>query len=83
MIFWVLLLNSLVLGGLISTSATYVDLLGSEPYCFPIRRIALIRITATAGALLAWPASGVITARIALRPHVIEEYAMSSTTSLH
>jgi len=67
MIFWVLLLNSLVLGGLISISTTYVDLLRSEPYYFPIRRIALIRISATAGALLAWPASGVITARIALR----------------
>jgi hypothetical protein len=67
MISWVLLLNSLVLGGLVSISTTYVDLLRGEPYYFPIRRIALIGISATAGALLAWPASGVIAARIALR----------------
>jgi hypothetical protein len=67
MIFWVLLLNALSFGGVVSISTTYANLLHGAPYFFSFRAIAFIKLSAATGALLAWPASGFVTAQISRR----------------
>jgi hypothetical protein len=67
MILWVLILNSLVFGGIVLVSSTYVSLLSRPPYYFSMNVVTYGSITAAIGALLAWPASGILTARICLR----------------
>lgn len=67
LIFWVALLNAAVFASMISIGMTYVTLLSAEPYSFPIQVIALINLSAAVGALLAWPVSGIMIARITRR----------------
>ncbi|KAF7866865.1 hypothetical protein EAF04_005706 [Stromatinia cepivora] len=66
-ILWVMLLNSLVFGGVISIGMTYTGVLADEPYNIPIRRAALVNLSGAAGAFLAWPASGLLTSKIIYR----------------
>ena len=66
-ILWVVLLNSLVLGGMLSIGMTYAMVLTHDPYNMPVRRAALVNLSGAAGAFLAWPASGLLTSKIIYR----------------
>jgi Major Facilitator Superfamily len=67
MIFWVLILNTLVFEGVVLVGSTYVSLLSAPPYNLSMNVVVYGSIAAAIGSLLAWPASGVLTARICLR----------------
>lgn len=62
LIFWIAILNAIVIGGLVSISATYVEILNGDPYNLSIRLISLTKLSSAVGAFLAWPASGLLTA---------------------
>jgi MFS family permease len=64
LIFWVALLNAVVFGSMMSIGMTYTTLLSAPPYNLPMNVIALVNLAAAVGALLAWPASGLLIARI-------------------
>ncbi|EKD20957.1 uncharacterized protein L3040_004576 [Drepanopeziza brunnea f. sp. 'multigermtubi'] len=61
LILWVLVLNAFVFGGMVVTCTEYVVLLTSPPYDFTLKQIALAKFSPMMGALLAYPASGVLT----------------------
>jgi hypothetical protein len=67
LIFWIALLNAVVLGGVMSISETFVTLLSSEPYALPSQVIGLVHISAALGSVLAWPASGIMVTSISRR----------------
>jgi hypothetical protein len=67
MIFWILFLNAVVYAGVISITTTYVNILSAPPHNFSMKVTPYGSIAAAIGSLLAWPASGVMTARICLR----------------
>ncbi|KAF2189375.1 hypothetical protein K469DRAFT_748034 [Zopfia rhizophila CBS 207.26] len=64
LIFWVALLEAAIFGGLRSLGSTYASVLSASPYFLPQHVVALINLTAAVGALLAWPASGLMIARL-------------------
>jgi hypothetical protein len=64
LIFWVSILNAIVFGGMLSIGMTYATLLAAPPYSLPVDAIALVNMSAAIGALFAWPASGIMIARI-------------------
>jgi hypothetical protein len=63
-LFWIILLNALVFGGLISMTETSVELPNRPPYKLSLRYLILTRAAAAIGALIAWPRSGIMIARI-------------------
>ena len=67
LILWVALLNAVVFGAMMSIGMTYTRLLFSPPYSLPMNVIALVNLAAAAGALLAWPASGLLISKISKR----------------
>lgn len=67
LILWVALLNAVVFGGMMSIGVTYARTLSAPPYSLPLNIIALVNVAAAAGALLAWPASGLLISRISRR----------------
>lgn len=64
LVFWVILLNTLVLGGLVSVDSSCVALLSAPPYNLKTQKIGFIKFSAAAGSLLAYPAAGIFTSRI-------------------
>lgn len=67
LILWVALLNAVVFGSMMSIGMTYPIVLSAPPYSLPMKIIALVNLAAAAGALLAWPASGLLITRISRR----------------
>ncbi|CZS89263.1 uncharacterized protein RCO7_04756 [Rhynchosporium graminicola] len=67
LILWVLILNLYVFGGMVVTSTTYISLLMSPPYNFTFTQIGLVRASPFLGALLAYPASGILTEYLAMK----------------
>jgi MFS family permease len=67
LILWVALLNAVVFGGMMSIGITYATVLSAAPYNLPMNIIALVNLAAAVGALLAWPASGLLINRISRR----------------
>jgi hypothetical protein len=67
LIFWVSILNAVAFGGMLSIGITYPTLLAAPPYSLPVDAIALVNMGAAVGALLAWPASGIMITRITRR----------------
>lgn len=61
LILWVLILNAFVFGGMVITCATYVELLMAPPYNFTFQEIGLAKFSPFLGALMAFPASGILT----------------------
>ncbi|KAG4440385.1 hypothetical protein IFR05_004125 [Cadophora sp. M221] len=61
LILWVLVLNAFVFGGMVVTCTTYVSLLMAPPYNFTFKEISLVKLSPFIGALLAFPASGILT----------------------
>lgn len=61
LIFWALILNALVIGSLVITEVTYVQVLLATPYNFSKFQVALVKFSAAIGALFAYPASGPLT----------------------
>ncbi len=64
---WVTLLSALIFGSQVAISTTYVTLLSDAPYSLSSRGINLIQVSCATGALLAWPASGIMTQHISRR----------------
>jgi MFS family permease len=67
LIFWVSILNAVAFGGMLSIAMTYATVLAAPPYFLPVDAIALVNTSAAVGSLLAWPASGIMIARISRR----------------
>lgn len=67
LIFWVTIVNAVAFGGMLSIGMTYATLLAAPPYSLPVDAIALVNMSAAVGALLAWPASGIMISRISRR----------------
>ena len=63
-IFWVIVLNAFMMGALVSISRSSSNLLQDAPYLLSAKDQCLLRFAATIGSLLAWPASGILIARI-------------------
>lgn len=61
LIFWVLILNTLVFGGMVITVQTLVEILMDPPYNFSLEAVGLAKLSNAIGALLAFPASGILT----------------------
>lgn len=61
LVVWVMLLNTFVFGGMVITCQTYVMVLISPPYNFTFNQIGLAKLSPGIGALLAYPASGILT----------------------
>ena len=64
MIFWVALLNAIVFGSMMTIGETYALTLSSAPYNLSNNIIGLVNLTAAFGALMSWPAAGLMIARI-------------------
>jgi hypothetical protein len=64
LILWVLVLNALIFGGMIVTCASYVQLLSTPPYNFSFQAIGLAKFATGIGAILAFPASGLLTSQV-------------------
>lgn len=71
LIFWVMVLTAINFGAMMSIGITFPTVLKQEPYNLPPFAISLVNMAAAGGALLAWPASGLmathITSRLARR----------------
>jgi MFS family permease len=67
LIFWVALLNAIVFGGMLSIGMTYVAILSAPPYNLDINIIALVNLAGGFGALLGWPATGILTSKVSRR----------------
>jgi MFS family permease len=67
LIFWVALLNAIVFGSMMSIGETYSITLSGAPYFLPNDTIALVNFGAAFGALLAWPAAGLMSSMISRR----------------
>ncbi|KAH8879026.1 MFS general substrate transporter [Thozetella sp. PMI_491] len=67
LIFYVALMNAVNFGGMMSIGITFPRLLSSPAYALPAPAITLVNLAASAGALLAWPASGIMIDRITKR----------------
>jgi hypothetical protein len=61
LVLWVMLLNTFVFGGMVITCQTYVLVLTSPPYNFTFNQIGLAKLSTGIGALIAYPASGILT----------------------
>ncbi|KAL2071007.1 hypothetical protein VTL71DRAFT_14033 [Oculimacula yallundae] len=61
LILWVLVLNAFVFGGMVVTCVSYVTLLMAPPYNFTFNQIGLVKFSPFLGALMAFPASGILT----------------------
>ncbi|RDW66850.1 MFS transporter-14 [Coleophoma crateriformis] len=64
LIIWVWILNALVFGGMVVTCQTYVNLLMAPPYNFTFKETGLAKLSPAIGALLAFPASGILTTQV-------------------
>ena len=64
LIFWVVVLNAIAFGGILSIGMTFADLLTSPPYNQPIRIAALPNLAAAIGSLLSWPATVLTAGRL-------------------
>ncbi|PQE22526.1 major facilitator superfamily transporter protein [Rutstroemia sp. NJR-2017a BVV2] len=64
LILWVLILNALIFGGMIVTCANYAELLSAPPYNFSFQAIGLAKFATGIGAILAFPASGLLTSQV-------------------
>lgn len=64
LIMWSLALGALVIGTMIITCLTYVQVLMSDPYNFSPKEIGIAKFATALGALLAYPISGPVTNRI-------------------
>lgn len=64
LVFWVAFLEAVVFGSMLSIGETYFMVLTAEPYLLSVRSAALQNLAGAVGAFLAWPASGVLIARI-------------------
>jgi hypothetical protein len=64
LIFWVLILNALVTGGMVITCSRYAQVLLAPPYNFSFKAIGLAKFANGIGALLALPTSGPLTTHI-------------------
>ncbi|KAH7327523.1 major facilitator superfamily transporter [Rhexocercosporidium sp. MPI-PUGE-AT-0058] len=67
LVFWVTILGALVFGSMISIGGTYAVVLGGPPYTLSIHAIGLVNLAGSVGALLAWPAAGLMIAAITRR----------------
>jgi hypothetical protein len=67
LIVWVALLNLLIFGGTIVVLTTYASLLVHPPYSFSLLSASLSNLAAIIGALLAWPAAGIMTTQLCHR----------------
>jgi hypothetical protein len=67
LIVWVALLNVLIFGGTIVILTTYASLLVHPPYAFSLQRASFSNLATVIGALLAWPAAGIMTTRLCHR----------------
>jgi hypothetical protein len=61
LILWVLVLNAFVFGGMVITCATSVGVLMAPPYNFTFQQTGLSKFGTFFGALVAFPASGILT----------------------
>lgn len=61
LILWAFILNALVSGGTALTSLVYADVLMASPYDYTFNEIALLKFSPVVGAILAYPASGLLT----------------------
>ncbi|PQE28797.1 major facilitator superfamily transporter protein [Rutstroemia sp. NJR-2017a WRK4] len=64
LILWVLILNAFIFGGMIITCASYAELLSAPPYNFSFQAIGLAKFATGIGAILAFPASGLLTSQV-------------------
>jgi hypothetical protein len=67
LIVWVALLNLLIFGGTIVILTTYASLLVHPPYSFSLLGASLSNLATIIGALLAWPAAGIMTTQLCHR----------------
>jgi len=67
LIFWVAILNAIVFGSMVSIGETYVAILAVAPYSLNFRIVALVNLAGALGCLLAWPAAGIMIARVSRR----------------
>ncbi|KAK8095181.1 uncharacterized protein PG998_014405, partial [Apiospora kogelbergensis] len=67
LIFWVLLMNTVNFGGMMSIGATYPMLLSNPPYNLPPYGVSLVSLATAVGSLLAWPASSIMIQRTTTR----------------
>jgi hypothetical protein len=64
LILCVALLNAVVFGSMLSIGMTYVSVLSSPPYNLSLNTVALVNLAGAFGALLAWPATGILTSKV-------------------
>ncbi|TDZ30749.1 putative MFS-type transporter [Colletotrichum spinosum] len=67
LVFWVTFLNALNFGAMIFIGATYAIVLSQPPYNLPDRVVSMVSPVSSIGSFLAWPASVVLTSRVARR----------------
>lgn len=67
LIFWVALLNSVNFGAMLSLGETYAAVLSASPYHLSMNNIALVNLAGAVGAVLGWPASGILISKVSQR----------------
>jgi len=67
LVFWVMVLNSLVFAGMISIGITYTSVLTAPPYNMPANLISLVNLAGAVGSFMAWPVCGLLTSSIIRR----------------
>ncbi|OHE98223.1 major facilitator superfamily transporter [Colletotrichum orchidophilum] len=67
LVFWVAILNALNFGAMIFIGETYAVVMSQPPYNLPERVISMVNPVSAIGSFLAWPASTILTSRVARR----------------
>jgi hypothetical protein len=64
LIFWVMILDAIAFGSMISMGVTYASILAAPPYALDIHIIGLVNLASGIGLFCAWPASGWLITRL-------------------